>query len=110
MSEQAWHVRARRLLPYPFLIVGGIIMFLPLYMMLATSFKTTLEFYADPFGLPRNFPADSSNSCAIRSDSRRKSRYALPLGVGARRGALTTLLITKVRSDEPNEPSWIELP
>ena len=36
--QQARRVRVRKLLPYPFLIVGGIIMFLPMYMMLATSF------------------------------------------------------------------------
>ena len=53
MMQQARRVRVARLWPYPFLIVGGIIMFLPLYMMLSTSFKSTLEFYADPFGLPR---------------------------------------------------------
>src|SRR4029450_8605651 len=57
--QQSRRVRARKLLPYPFLIVGGIIMFLPLYMMLATSFKTTMEFYADPFGLPRGLSFDN---------------------------------------------------
>ncbi|MBV9359688.1 MAG: carbohydrate ABC transporter permease [Chloroflexi bacterium] len=47
--------RVRYFLPYPFLIVGGIVMVLPLYMMLATSFKSTVEFYADPFGLPHHW-------------------------------------------------------
>ena len=59
MMHPPRRVRVAKLLPYPFLIVGGIIMFLPLYMMLATSFKTTLEFYADPFGLPRGFSLDN---------------------------------------------------
>jgi raffinose/stachyose/melibiose transport system permease protein len=46
--------RLRSLLPYPFLIVGGVVMVLPLYMMLMTSFKSTIEFYANPFGLPHS--------------------------------------------------------
>jgi ABC-type glycerol-3-phosphate transport system permease component len=46
---------ARRILPYPLLAIGGIVMVLPLYMMLATSFKSTVEFYADPLGLPRHW-------------------------------------------------------
>jgi ABC-type glycerol-3-phosphate transport system permease component len=44
----------RALLVYALLIIGSIVMLMPLYMMLATSFKTTLEFYADPFGLPKS--------------------------------------------------------
>jgi raffinose/stachyose/melibiose transport system permease protein len=39
-------------LPYPFLVVGGVVMALPLYLMLVTSFKTTMQFYRNPFGLP----------------------------------------------------------
>ncbi|MBV9357037.1 MAG: hypothetical protein JO023_16110, partial [Chloroflexi bacterium] len=46
---------ARRALPYPLLAIGGIVMVLPLYMMLATSFKSTVEFYADPLGLPHHW-------------------------------------------------------
>jgi ABC-type glycerol-3-phosphate transport system permease component len=45
----------KRLAPYPFLVAGGVVMALPLYMMLATSFKSTMEFFADPFGPPRSF-------------------------------------------------------
>lgn len=41
-----------RLLVYPALIVGSIIMVVPLYLMLMTSFKSTTEFYRNPFGLP----------------------------------------------------------
>jgi len=41
-----------RILRYPVLIFGSIIMVTPLYLMLATSFKTTTEFYRNPFGLP----------------------------------------------------------
>ena len=51
-----WSARAlgllRQLAPYPFLIAGGIVMALPLYMMLVTSFKSNIEFFKDPFGLP----------------------------------------------------------
>ena len=59
MTRNRRAIRLRSLLPYPFLIVGGVVMFLPLYMMLATSFKTTVEFYADPFGLPRSLTLDN---------------------------------------------------
>jgi raffinose/stachyose/melibiose transport system permease protein len=52
-------IKLRSLLPYPFLIAGGVVMFLPLYMMLATSFKTTVEFYSNPFGLPRSLSLDN---------------------------------------------------
>jgi ABC-type glycerol-3-phosphate transport system permease component len=54
----SWRSRAgtlaRRLAPYPFLIIGSIIMALPLYLMLVTSFKTNIEFFANPFGLPKS--------------------------------------------------------
>jgi ABC-type glycerol-3-phosphate transport system permease component len=43
----------RYALPYPFLLVGGVVMAVPLYLMLATSFKTTMQFFRDPFGLPK---------------------------------------------------------
>jgi ABC-type glycerol-3-phosphate transport system permease component len=58
-----WTTRARlvaaRLLPYPFLIVGGIVMILPLYLMLVTSFKDNIEFFANPFGLPKSVSLDN---------------------------------------------------
>ncbi len=41
------------LLTYAFLLAGSVVMALPLYVMLATSFKSTMQFYKDPFGLPR---------------------------------------------------------
>ena len=44
--------RARALLPYPFLVVGAVVMAVPLYVMVVTSLKTTGEFYRNPFGLP----------------------------------------------------------
>jgi ABC-type glycerol-3-phosphate transport system permease component len=44
--------RARALLPYPFLLVGAVVMAVPLYVMVVTSLKTTGEFYRNPFGLP----------------------------------------------------------
>ncbi len=54
-----WSARAfgllRQLAPYPCLIAGGIVMALPLYMMLVTSFKSNIEFFKDPFGLPTSF-------------------------------------------------------
>jgi raffinose/stachyose/melibiose transport system permease protein len=59
MTRTGRRFKLRSLLPYPFLIAGGVVMFLPLYMMLATSFKTTVEFYADPFGLPRSLTLDN---------------------------------------------------
>lgn len=49
----------RAALPYPFLFVGGVVMALPLYMMLATSFKTTMQFFANPFGLPKELALDN---------------------------------------------------
>src|SRR5207248_913320 len=52
-------LRLRSLLPYPFLFAGGVVMFLPLYMMLVTSFKSTVEFFADPFGLPHSFSLEN---------------------------------------------------
>jgi len=47
------------LLPYPFLLAGSVVMGLPLYMMLVTSFKSNIEFFADPFGLPRTLTLDN---------------------------------------------------
>jgi ABC-type glycerol-3-phosphate transport system permease component len=43
---------AMSLISYPLLLIGGVVMAIPLYLMLATSFKTTMQFYRNPFGLP----------------------------------------------------------
>ena len=41
-----------RALVYLILMVGSVIMLVPLYLMLSMSFKTTTQFYRNPYGLP----------------------------------------------------------
>ena len=55
MALAIGRLRLRTIAIYAALLIGSIVMLLPLYMMLSTSFKSTIEFYADPFGLPRDF-------------------------------------------------------
>jgi ABC-type glycerol-3-phosphate transport system permease component len=49
LARRFWSGRA---LLYPVLIVGSITMLVPLYLLLSMSFKTTTQFYRNPYGLP----------------------------------------------------------